>query len=149
MSSFIKSTPQYDTLLFREIYDVPANFVDDYNASGFPAVMDNKSLQTLFLLLMGRYGNNPIANRDLGQWHIKLFSVVFQYGPTWEKRLEIQEKLRKLSDDELVRSSKAIYNRAYNPDSNPGTASLEELPYINDQSTSAVIRPKLESYGIL
>lgn len=142
-------TPNYDTLLFSEIYDTPASFVDDWLNSGFPDVMRQESLLTLYLLLLGRYGNNPIANRDFTQWHIKLCSIIFQYGPTWEKRLDIQEKLRGLKEDELMKAGKSIHNRAYNPDTKPGTAALEELPFINEQSTSSGVRSKLDAYALL
>lgn len=73
--------------------------------------------------------------------------MVFQCGPTWEKRLEIQEKLRKLDDDKLLRGGKAVYNTAVNPDTTPGTASLEELLYINNQSTTNHKKSYLDAYA--
>lgn len=145
----MEMTNRFSTVSFADIYDNMAEFIGDYEDFGFPRILNNTSLMTLYLLLYGRYGNNPIANRDIAQWKIKLFSVVFMYGPTWEKKLDIQDKLRKLSEDDLLRSGKAIHNRAYNPDTEPGTASLTELSHINDQSTSTTIRPKVEAYGIL
>lgn len=142
-------TAQYNTILFSEVFPYVDDFMEAYTHIGFPNNIKYESLQTLFLLLYGRYGNNPIANRDVNQWTTKLFSIVFQYGPAWEKKLTIQEKLRGLSEAELTRSSKAIHNHAYNPDTAPGTASLEELAYINDQSTSTLIRSKLDAYDHL
>lgn len=139
----------YNTVKFSDIYQSIDDFICDYNRVGFPDNLKRESLEVLYLLLYGRYGNNPIANLDLNQFAIKLFSIVFQYGPTWEKRLEIQTKLRDLSEDDLVKSHKAVHNHAYNPDTAPGTASLDELAYINDQSTSTQIRPKLDAYGML
>ena len=68
------------------------------------------------------------------------------YGPTWEKRLDIQEKLRNISDDELRLGSKAIYNHALNPSTAPSTQALEELSYINDQSTSNYRKSKMDAY---
>lgn len=140
-------TPQYDTMLFSEVYDNPTTFINDYKTIGLPITISDTSAKTLYLLLYGRYGNNPIANQDVNQWKIKLFSVIFQCGPTWEKRLEIQTKLRNLTDDELMRGSKDIYNNALNPDTAPGTASLEELLYINSQSTTNRKKSYLEAYA--
>lgn len=80
---------------------------------------------------------------------MKLFATIFQYGPTWEKRLDIQAKLRNLTDKELKLSGKAIRNRAYNPDTTPGTASVEELLHINDQDTTTSMRAPLDAYAIL
>ena len=77
-----------------------------------------------------------------------IFSVIFQYGPTWEKRLDIQKKIRDLTETELLTGSKAIHNHALNPSTAPSTSSLDELTYINDQQTSQFRKNKLDAYGI-
>ena len=56
----------------------------------------------MYYLLYARYGNTPIANYDQTQWKYKMFSIIFQYGPTWEKRLSIQDTLRGLQISDLV-----------------------------------------------
>ena len=149
--------PQYDTKLFCEIYDNAEDFVSEYKASGlYDAVsgqlnnsLSDKDATVLFYLLYAKYGNNPIANYDENQFKYKLFATIFQYGPAWSKKLEIQNKLRELSDDEIRLGSKAIYNHAYNPSTDPSTASLEELTAINEQNTTNYKKSKLEAYGTL
>ena len=141
--------PQYSTITFTDVWDDVTKFKKDYAASPFTgAISDNSpdNVAIVFYLLYARYGNNPIANRDINQWKFKIFSIIYQFGPTWEKRLEIQEKLRNLSDDEILKGAKAIYNHAYNPSTNPSTGSLEELNYINDQSTSNYKKSKMDAY---
>lgn len=145
----IAKTNRYNTLIFKEIYPTLDDFTHDYTNSGFPDNVSHQSLSITFYLLLGRYGNNPIANRDINQWRTKLFGIIFQYAPAWEKRLDIQEKIRKFTEADILKSTKTINNRAYNPDTAPGTASLEELAFINDQSTNTVIRSKLDGYSIL
>lgn len=108
--------------------------------------MSNGNATTLFYLLYAKYGNNPIANRDVNQFKYKVFSTIFQYGPTWSKRIEIQEKLRALSEDDLIKGSKAIYNSAQNPSTKPSTSSLEELEYINAQNTTNYKKSKMDAY---
>lgn len=108
--------------------------------------MSNGNATTLFYLLYAKYGNNPIANRDVNQFKYKVFSIIFQYGPTWSKRVEIQEKLRALSEDDLIKGSKAIYNSAQNPSTKPSTSSLEELEYINAQNTTNYKKSKMDAY---
>ena len=71
------------------------------------------------------------------------------YGPAWEKRLEIQEKLRNLTDDEIRIGSTAIYNTALNPSSSPTVQTLEELEFINSQNTSKYRKSKLEALASL
>lgn len=142
--------PQYNTVLFREVYDKVDEFVKDYedmDALGLHALVNVENIKTLYFLLRSRYANTPIANYDVNQFKEKVFSIIWQYGPTWEKRLDIQERLRKLSDaDELFEGSKAIYNHAYNPSSTPSTSSLDELEYINDQNTTGYKKSKMDAY---
>ena len=147
--------PQYSTVLFTDIYDNVDDFIADYKnessdfVNGIPNLISDTSATTLFYLLYGRYGNNPIANRDINQFKYKLFSVIFQYGPTWEKRLDVQAKLRDLDEDDIRLGSKAIYNQALNPSTEPSTASLEELTFINQQNTTNYKKSPLEGYAIL
>lgn len=145
----IQKTPMYETILFSEIYESSDDFLEDYANIGIPTTISTESATTLFFLLYARYANNPIANFDITQWKYKLFSIVFQYGPTWEKRLDLQNKLRNLTDDELVMAFKGIYNHAYNPSTAPSTSTLTELQYINDQNTNTSTRGKLDAYGKL
>lgn len=88
-------------------------------------------------MLYARYGNNPIANYDETQFKYKVFSVIFQYGPTWEKRLSVQETLRGMqiadlldngSINELYKSNEAgtstgNYSNSTTSESNGGTTS--------------------------
>ncbi|MBO7079085.1 MAG: hypothetical protein J6W64_04685 [Bacilli bacterium] len=148
--------PQYSTVLFTDIWDNAEDFKSDFQDSPFNGSIkdgsvtgqpDNVSL--VFYLLYARYGNNPIANLDETQWKFKIFSTIFQYGPSWEKRLDIQKKLRELSDADLLAGSKAIYNTALNPSTAPSTGSLDELTYINSQNTTNYKKSKMEAYAQL
>ena len=141
--------PQYSTELFVDIWDDVADFKSDLAASPFAGCISTSNpdnVSVVFYLLYARYGNNPIANQDINQWKFKIFSVIFQYGPTWQKRLELQAKIRSLTDDELLTGSKAIHNHAFNPSTAPSTSSLTELTYINDQQTSSFKKNKLDAY---
>ena len=144
--------PQYSTEKFTDVWDNAADFVSDYKVSGL-YVTDNKisdtSATTLFYLLYARYGNSPIANRDVTQFQYKVFSIIFQYGPKWEKDLDIQAKVRALTEEQIRLGSKAIYNQALNPADAPSTATLEELTYINQQNTTNYKKSPLEGYTLL
>lgn len=141
--------PQYSTELFVDIWDDVDEFKTDLAASPFAGCISTSNpdnVSVVFYLLYARYGNNPIANQDINQWKFKIFSVIFQYGPTWQKRLELQAKIRSLTDDDLLTGSKAIHNHAFNPSTTPSTSSLTELTYINDQQTSSFKKNKLDAY---
>ena len=86
---------------------------------------------------------------DEEQWKYKIFSIIFQYGPTWEKRLAIQQELRGLDLAALREGSKAIYNHAFNPSGEPATDSDTALNYINDQNQTLYKKSKMDAYGQL
>ena len=94
--------PQYDTKLMTEVWSQASEFLTDYQNIGIPTTISNQNATTLYYLLYARYGNTPIANYDENQWKYKMFSIIFQYGPTWEKRLDIQNTLRGLQISDLV-----------------------------------------------
>lgn len=115
----------------------------------FAAKLADVDTELLFYMLYARYGNSHIAFSDENQFIFALFSTAFQYGPTWTKRLHIQEQLRAISDEELVIGGKAIYNHSYNPSTAPSTSTLEELTTINDQNTTNYKKSKMEGYANL
>lgn len=149
-------TSQYTTAIFTDIWNSADEFKADLNASAFAGCMQDGSVEgqkdnvsLLFYLLYAKYGNTPIANNDITQFKYKVFSIMYQYGPTWEKKSEIQEMLRGLTEPELLTGAKAIYNSALNPSTEPSTQGLEELEYINSQNTTNYKKSKMEAYGIL
>lgn len=141
--------PQYNTKLFTDIYETAEDFVADYTEIGLGGIDTSALVTKLFYLLYAKYGNTPIANFDENQFKYKLFSVVFMYGPAWEKRLNIQSELKALSADDLIQGAKVIHNHAFNPSTDPTTSTLTELTYINDQNTSNYKKSKMDAYGQL
>lgn len=143
--------PEFDTIRFTEVWDNVNDFCYDYQHVGIPKTIKVESAATLFYLLYARYANNPISNFDVTQWKYKVFSTIFQYGPAWEKRLDIQAKLRELNENnpEFRKGSKAIYNQAMNPATEPTTAQLDELTYINQQNTTNYNKSLMDAYAQL
>lgn len=146
--------PKYTNLTFCEVWPDYASFKKDYDELivGFPQIsnpLSDNSVMTTFFLLYARWGNNPILNTDVGQFKMKVLSNMFIFGPTWQRKQEIQDTVRKLSEADLLRGAKQIYNHALNPSSEPSTAALEELEYINDQNTANYKKSKMEAYSIL
>ena len=157
-NTFMK--PMYDTNLFCEIWDSSESFLADYNNTGTeftnqvpPTITQQNALMT-YLLLFSRYGNNPIANYDVTQFKNKIFTLIWQYGPAWEKRLSMQEDIRNLTLQEITQGTKTdwssegtqsqnntgtdttINNHAYNPSTAPTTQSTNELDYIDQQQVA-------------
>ena len=134
---------------FTQIWDNVDSFLGDYQNAGIPALISTNSATTLFYLLYARYGNSTIASSDENQFKYKVFTLIFMYGPTWEKRLELQEQIRDLDIEELKKGSTAIYNKAFNPETAPTTQTTEEIEMINEQNVNKYKRSTAEAYALL
>lgn len=136
---------------FTDIWGNEDVFKDDYHNCGIPTTISDESVTTLFYLLYARYGNSTIASFDETQFQYKVFAIIFQYAPAWEKRLEVQKALcgLDLDGEDLYEASRMINNHAFNPSTAPSTSTTRELEYINEQSTNGAKRGKLEAYAAL
>ena len=139
----------YDTKLFCEIYPDEASFLTDYLGNKFPKDITNDNISVIFYLLYAKYGNTPIANFDVNQFKYKLFSVIFMYGPRWQKQLAIQQEIRALNIDDVMKGNKTIWNKALNPNTEPSTAALEEVREINEQNVQTQKKSIADSYALL
>lgn len=134
----------FRTRTFCEIFPDLETFKAEYQATPLVSI-DN--VDQLYYLLYARYGNSNIASSDENQFKYKLWSTIFMYGPTWEKRLEVQQKLRALTDDEIRAGGNAVHNTALNPGTTPPAD--EVLSYINQQNTTKYKKSMLEGYATL
>lgn len=139
----------YRNKKFTDFWRNADEFLHGYLNNGIQTTISNDSAVILYYLLYARYGNSTIASSDETQFQYKLFSTVFMYGPTWEKRLAIQKGVRDLTLEEVQKGGKAIYNTALNPNQTPGTGALEELTYINQQNTTNYLKSKVDAYAII
>lgn len=147
----------YRNKKFTDIWPSVEGFLKDYEDNGIQKTISETSATTLFYLLYARYGNSTIASNDINQFKYKVFTNIFMYGPTWEKRLQIQEDIRNLDLNEIMKGGKAVYNSALNPNQPvaadngniEGTNTLQELTYINQQNTTNYVKSKPEAYAVL
>ena len=137
------------TKTFTDYWDSAQDFVNEYHSIGIPTTIDDSYASTLYYLLYSRYANSHVASSDPTRFKYNLFSIVWQYGPNWQKKLEIQQNLRNLSDDQLLEGSRQIYNNASNPSNDPSNFTDNELQYINNQNVTKNRRGKLEGYAVL
>lgn len=145
--------PKYDTMTFCQIWPSYKKFKEDYDYF-LPLLSSTDQItevnvKAIYYYLYSRYGNNPIVNFDVTQFKMKVFAVIADQGPLWQRKRKIQEDLRNLSDSELLQGSKQIYNHSFNPSTDPSTQTLEELTTIDDQNTSLNKKSKMEAYSLL
>lgn len=141
---------EYCNPSFPEVFNSPASFLEGYHNCGIPTTITDESATTLFYLIYAKYGNTPIRSNDPNLFAYRVFQIIFQYAPTWEKRLAIQEKLRGMNLDtgELYEGGKAIYNHASHDGSIPPQIPTE-LSYIDSQNTTNHNRSKTEGLALL
>lgn len=140
----------YRTRTFANIFPSFEDFENAYNASVLKIEFNDVfTLEQLYMMLYAHYGNSHISYNDENQFKYYMWSIIYQHGPTVIKQRDLQIKLTQLSDEEIVRGGKAIYNHSYNPSTTPSTSTLEELLTINDQNTTNYIKSKLEGYALL
>lgn len=146
----------HNNYTFLEIYPESANFIADYKACEIPTTISEDNLKILYFTLVGRKGNDSILSNSIGQFKYQLFTLIWQYGPYWEKQLEIQGKLRGLTEAEILDGSTQQYNSAANTATpisqdaakHTGTLSKAELPYVNSQEATLNTRSKVDGYGL-
>lgn len=109
----------------------------------------NANLTTVYYLLFARYATTHIISDYPEKFKMSVMSTIFKYGPTWAKRLQIQEKVREMTDDEILKGDIAIYNNAMNPDGPPTTTTWEALKGINSQNVTLRQRGQLEAYALV
>lgn len=140
-------------MTFSEVYGSASEFLTAVKECPLMEIstgvylLKDSSINNLFYLLYARYGNSPIANADVNQFKYKVYSIIFQYGPTWEKKLEIQQSVRGLSLNDLKKGTTSIYNKALNPASAPSDQTTEEINYVNEQNVSKVQKNDSQAYA--
>ena len=92
---------RYRNPKFTDVYDNVEDFLADYKDVGIPTSITDESATTLFFLLYGKYGNSTIAASDLTRFKYRLFSIIWQHGPTWEKKIDIQKTVRAWAENEI------------------------------------------------
>lgn len=141
----------YLTRTFTDIFPTFSAFNQECVNCELPLVemgITEEDLKQTYYLLYARYGNSSSSTLDENQWKYRLFSKIYQYAPTWKKRLALQAEVREMSLDEMKEGTKAIHNHAANPGIEPSTSSLSELPYIDSQNTTTYKKGQPEALAI-
>lgn len=153
----------YNTVLFTDVWGSADEFKTEYKAcplyregnrlfdgvEKLNNVTQPDNISLLYYELYSRYGNSALANDDINQFKFKVWTIIFNYGPKWQKDLEIQARLRSLSENDIMTGGKVIYNHAYHDASTPSTDSLTETNYIDEQNTTNNLKSYLGAYNEL
>lgn len=145
----------FDNITFSQLWETADDFITTYNITGLPKepYVDDETLKLIWVLMIGRFADSTIKPYNTyGAFKVRFMSRVWQYAPTWKKKLDIQNKLRALSledGSELFIGGSAIYNSAMNPGTQPNTQTTDELDFINQQNTTKYKKSKIEGLALL
>ena len=147
--SYANTFGHFYTLTFSDNFPSAADFIREYRESELGDVntentLSNQSLTSLYYLLYARYGNSHTIFTDSTQFKYNVFSIIFMYGPTWERRLALQNKIRNLTDEEMMDGSTATHTHA----DNPGTKGPVIDDYIDSQNTTKYKKSKIEGLAL-
>lgn len=138
----------FRTKTFADIFPT----VDEFNLSATDNPLYLEELEneysTIYYLLYSQYGNSNIANSDEFQFKMRLFSLIYQYGPAYIAKRDIQKQIRGLSLEQVKEGTLSVYNHALNPGEIGAENSTESetiLNFINDQNTTRVKRSDVDA----
>lgn len=140
----------YRTRTYADVFPDYETFSAQWEATVFARELeDSLPIELVWTMLYARYGNSSVAASDENRFKYQLFSIMFQYGPSWRKELEIQQELRIMNFDEFRKGATNIVNNAQNPSAAPTTQTTEELNYINQQNVSKTTRSAADAYALI
>ena len=99
--------------------------------------LSDENAEVLSNLLFAKYANSRISNSSVEQFKLKMWSVVFRYGPSWEAKLKIQDQVRSINDEDLEKGD-TIISSSYDPNGQFG-CSENEIYGDNLRSQSASV----------
>lgn len=136
---------------FADVYPDYEQFKADYEADMFPRLLaDITNLKTIYYLLYARYGNEEVYDGlDLNQWRAKVMSIIFQYAPAWEKKLEIQKEIRSWSKEDIITGAADVYNSALHPGKALSPEGDGIVKAINSQNVNYRKKDKMSAYSYL
>lgn len=146
-----------DNKTFSEVYADSDALQKDFESrgfetSGFPS---DFPWALFYSLIYGRHGNATIISPDdyLAAWETRFCSILWQFGPYWMREVAIQQSLRELSEEDLLKGSLVVSSNALNPAAKP-TETFENMDVpkvdtIQQQATSQSRRSKMDAYAAL
>lgn len=149
MKSIYDNWDYYNSRSFIEIFPTFEDFKNEYDNLDSSIKVVDDSLFVIYYLLLGKYANSHIASQVENQFKVRLFSIIFMYGPVWSKKIEIQKAIRSLdiNSDDVLKGTQTTYNNASNDGGTPSTNSDTELKYIDSQSVTKIKYNKLDGYS--
>ena len=136
----------YRNKTYSDIFPDAQTFEDSFANSGMNSILTPEQLTDMYYILYSQYGDSPIANSNENIFKYSLMRIANSEGPIDYKRMQIQQDLILMKDEEIEKGNTMIFNTALNPSTTPTTATIDELQHINAQNVNKNKRGKIEGY---
>jgi hypothetical protein len=107
------------------------------------------SPETIYTLLMAEYKNSHVASDDPTRFVLKCAALMYQYAPQYQREMEIQVKLRDMTQDEMLNGGETIANEAAHPGKTMDVDAHEKVTTVNAQRTAWRQKDKATAYAEL
>lgn len=139
----------YRTRSFADIFDSALVFLSEYKNNGaIPVNVEDSDVNTIWGLLYAYYGNSHIKSSDENRFKYQLFSIIYQYAPTWLKKMDIQTNLRNLTEEDLRLGSATTFASGANPATEITDSQIESAG-ANAYTRQKTRKSKLDAYAML
>lgn len=146
-----------DNKIFNDVYATSADLKSDFDSRGFETMGFPADFPwaLFYSLIYGRHGNATIISPDskLEAWKTRFDSILWQFGPYWMREVSIQQSLRDLSEEDLLKGSLVVSSNAMNPAAKPSQTfeglDVPKVDTIQQQATSQSRRSKMDAYAAL
>lgn len=136
----------YKNKSFSQIFPDFDSFLEEYKANGFGVTIKDETARVIYYGIYARHGEDRPASLNTNMFKYKLWYIVYNEGPVFEKKTDIQAKLRALTDEEILDGTTAIYNHANNTSNPPSTDDKTQLKFIDDQNVTRYTKDKKTGY---
>lgn len=138
-----------ETKTFIEVFPTETDFINNFTKSVYSKYLtDETFLAITYDILLANYKNSKIAAIDTDSFKRKINFILFSKGPACLKKLEIQEKVLALTEDDIRTGTVGKFTHGYNPSDVPGTANSDtEIETVNEQSLNKYTKSKLDGYN--
>jgi hypothetical protein len=133
----------YRTQTFADRFPDYATFLEKYTTSGLTGRLEIEGeygLETIFNLLAIKYCDDHMKSSNPGIFELKVFKLIWEHGPKWQRDMKLYDQLRNLTNTELSIGSQAVHNHAEHPDAAPVTTSVEGIGFIDSQNVTTYVK---------
>lgn len=130
------------TLKFNEIYNDYTDFSNDskiYLAENYISADD---LELLYVLFYNQFAEQSIKFLDPILWKRRFWTKLAFKAKTLLKKRDLMDKLRELTEDEMLDKGVSVVNQAMNPNTKPGEP-FQVLDFVTTQTSAKNLNPKI------